>query len=72
MARGTFDPNKLYLDTTSIFHQIFAKLHLYEISNVETTLHGHFNAITNTINENVMYLHLFDVWLVRNGTANLL
>ena len=71
-ARDTLDPNKLYLVTTSSFHQMFTSLHLDEIRTVETTQHGRFNAGTTTSNKKGMYLNLFYMWLVHNGIVNLL
>ena len=71
-SRSTIYPNKLYLENNSSFHQMFTALHLDEIRNLETTLHGHCNAGTTNSNKKGTYLQLFDIWLVHNGIANLL
>ena len=70
--RANLDPNKLYLETASILHQIFIALHLDEIRTTENTLHGLCNSGTTTIRKKGMYLHLFDMCLVQNGIDNLL
>ena len=71
-ARDTLEPNKLYMDTDSSFHQIFTAPHLYEIRTLEPTLHGHCNYGTTISNKKGVYIHLFDIWPVRNGIAKLL
>ena len=45
--RKTLDPNKLYLDSTSSFHQMFTKQHLEDIKKSDVTLRGHYNAGTS-------------------------
>ena len=71
-ARAILGPQKLYLETASIFHQMFNSPNLDYIRTVETTLNGHCNIGTTTSNKKVMYLHVFDMWLVRNFIANIL
>ena len=71
-ARRTLDPNKLYLDSTSSFHQMFTDEHLEDIKQVEVVLSGHCNAGTSFSDEKGVYLDLFKMWLVKNGIANLL
>ena len=71
-ARRTLDPNKLYLDSTSSFHQMFTDEHLADIKQVEVVLRGHCNAGTSFSDEKGIYLDLFEMWLVKNGIANLL
>ena len=58
-ARRTLDPNKLYLDSTSSFHQMFTDEHLDEIKQVEVVLRGHCNAGTSFSDEKGPYLDLF-------------
>ena len=71
-ARRTLDPNKLYLDSTSSFHQMFIDKHLEDIKQVEVVRRGYCNAGTSYSDEKGVYLDLFEMWLVKNGIANLL
>ena len=43
--RKTLDPNKLYLDSTSSFHQMFTEQHLEDIKKSDVTLRGHCNIV---------------------------
>jgi hypothetical protein len=68
----TLDPQQLYLDSTSSFHQVFTEEHLDNLRLVGTTLRAYCNAGTNFATKKGWYRNLFDLWLVRNGIANLL
>ena len=70
--RKTLDPNKLYLDSTSSFHQMFTEQHLEDIKKSDVTLKGHCNAEPSYSDEKGRYHDLFELWLVRHGIANLL
>ena len=70
--RKTLDPNKLYLDSTSSFYQMFTEQHLDNIKKSEVTLRGHCNAGTSYSDEKGKYLDLFKLWSMRHGIANLL
>jgi hypothetical protein len=71
-TRKTLDPQQLYLDSTSSFHQVFTEKHLDNLRLAGTTLRANCNAGTNFATEKGWYRNLFDLWLVRNGIANLL
>jgi hypothetical protein len=71
-TRKTLDPQWLYLDSTSSFHQVFTEEHLDNLRLAGATLHADCNAGTNFVTKKAWYCNLFDVRLVRNGIANLL
>ncbi len=71
-TRKTLDPQQLYLDSTSNFHQVFTEEHLDNLRLDGTILRANCNAGTNFATKKGWYHNLFDLWLVRNGIANLL
>jgi hypothetical protein len=71
-TRNTLDPHQLYLNSTSSFHQVFTEEHLDNLRLAGATLRADCNAGTNFATEKGWYSNLFDLWLVRNGIANLL
>ena len=71
-TRNTLDPHQLYLDSTSSFHQVFMEEHLDNLCLAGATLHANCKAGTNFATKKGWYRNLFDLWLVRNGIANLL
>ena len=72
-ARTLLSKGKMYLDTTSTFHQICHEELLDSGAHkVSTKLRAHCNAGTTYSDEQGRLLGLFDVWLVRNGIANIL
>jgi hypothetical protein len=68
----TLDPQRLYLDSTLSFHQVFMDEHLENLRLAVATLCADCNASTNFATNKGWYCNLFDLWLVRNGIANLL
>jgi hypothetical protein len=68
----TLDPQRLYLDSTSSFHQVFTEEHLDNLRLAGATLQADCNAGTNFATKKGWYHDLFKLWLVRNGIANLL
>ncbi len=68
----TLDPQRLYLDSTSSFHQVFTEEHLDNLRLAGATLCANCNAGTNFATKKGWYRNLFDLWLVHNGIANLL
>jgi hypothetical protein len=70
--RKTLDPHWLYLNSTSSFHQVFTEEHLDNLRLAGATLRANCNAGTNFATEKGWYHDLFNLWLVRNGIANLL
>jgi hypothetical protein len=68
----TLDPHQLYLDSTSSFHQVFTEEHLDNLHLAGATLRANCNAGTNFATKKGWYHDLFNLWLVRNGIANLL
>ncbi len=68
----TLDPQQLYLNSTSSFHQVFTEEHLDNLRLARTTLRANCNASTNFATKKGWYRNLFDLWLVRNGIGNLL
>jgi hypothetical protein len=71
-TRKTLDPQRLYLDSTSSFHQVFTEEHLDNLRLAGATLRANCNASTHFATKKGWYRDLFDLWLVRNGIANLL
>ncbi len=71
-TRKTLDPQRLYLDSTSSFRQVFTKEHLDNRCLTGATLRADCYAGTNFATKKGWYRDLFDLWLVRNGIANLL
>ncbi len=71
-TRKTLDPQQLYLDSTSSFHQVFTEEHLDNLRLAGTTLRADCNAGTNFATKKGWYRNLFNLWLVRNSIANLL
>jgi hypothetical protein len=71
-TRKTLDPHQLYLNSTSSFHQVFTEEHLDNLQFAGTTLHADCNAGTNFATKKGWYRNLFNLWLMRNGIANLL
>jgi hypothetical protein len=71
-TRKTLDPQWLYLNSTSSFHQVFTEVHLDNLRLAGATLHADCNAGTNFATKKGWYRNLFKLRLVRNGTANLL
>ena len=67
VEREQLNPDHLYLDSTSYFHQMFDSNHLDDVQTVNTILCGSCNAGTTFSNEKGWYM-----WLVRNSIANLL
>ncbi len=67
----TMDPQRLYLDSTLSFHQVFTDKHLDNLRLAGATLCTDCNANTNFATKKGWYCNLFDLWLVRNGIANL-
>jgi len=65
------DPDRIYLDATSSFRQMFCEHHLKEIRKLAVTLHGRCSAGTSYIIEKGVGLDLFGIWLVCNSIANL-
>jgi hypothetical protein len=68
----TLDPQQLYLDSTSSFHQVFTEEHLDNLRLAGATLRADCNAGTNFATKRGWYRNLFDLLLKRNGIANLL
>ncbi len=68
----TLDPQQLYLNSTSSFHQVFTEEHLDNLRLAGTTLRANCNAGANFATKKGWYRDLFDLWLVHNGIANLL
>jgi hypothetical protein len=68
----TLDPQQLYLDSTSSFHQVFTEEHLDNLHFAGATLCADCNTGTNFATEKGWYCNLFHLWLVRNSIANLL
>jgi hypothetical protein len=71
-TRKTPDPQQLYLDSTSSFHQVFTEEHLDNLWLAGATLRTNCNAGTNFATKEGWYHDLFNLWLVHNGIANLL
>jgi hypothetical protein len=71
-ARRTLNPNRLYLDSTLSFQQVFTNEHLDHLCPKGTTPCANCNAGTMFATKKGWYLDLFHLWLVRNGLANLL
>ncbi len=59
-------------DSTSSFHQVFTEEHLDNLWLAGATLCANCNAGTNFATKKGWYCDLFELWLVRNGIANLL
>jgi hypothetical protein len=70
--RKTLDPQRLHLDITSSFHQVLTEEHLDNLRLAGATLRADCNAGTNFATEKEWYQDLFELWLMRNGIANLL
>jgi hypothetical protein len=70
--RKTLDPQQLYLDSTSSFHQVFTEEHLDNLWLAGATLRANCNAGTNFATKKGWYLNLFKLWLMRNGIVKLL
>jgi hypothetical protein len=68
----TLEPQRLYLDSTSSFHQVFMEEHLDNLRLAGATLCADCNASTNFATKKSWYRDLFNFWLVRNCIANLL
>jgi hypothetical protein len=68
----TLDPQWLYLNSTSSFHQVFMEEHMNNLCLAGATFCANCNAGTNFATKKGWYRDLFDLWLVRNGIANLL
>jgi hypothetical protein len=71
-TRKTLNPHRLYLDSTSSFHQVFTDKHLDHLKMAVVTLHADCNAGNNFATKKGWFQDLFHLWLVRNGIANLL
>ncbi len=71
-TRKTLDLQRLYLNSTSSFHQIFTEEHLDNLRLAGATLRANCNAGNNFATKKGWYRNLFNLWLVRNGIANLL
>jgi len=71
-TRKTLNPQMLYLDSTSSFHQVFTEEHLDNLQPAGTTLRTDCNASTNYATKKGWHRDLLDLWLVCNGIANLL
>lgn len=70
--RDTLDPWKLYLDSCATYHCAFVEWLLKNVRVVDTILKGNCNAGVTTSNEKGTFGGQFDLWLNRNGIANLL
>ncbi len=70
--RKTLDPQRLYLDSMLSFHQVFMDKHLDNLRLAGATLCPNCNASTNFATKKGWYRNLCNLWLVRNGIANLL
>jgi hypothetical protein len=68
----TLDPQRLYLNSTSRFHQVFTEEHLDNLRLAGATLHTDCNVGTNFATKKGWYRDLFELWLVRNSIVNLL
>ena len=62
-ARRTLDKNKVYLDSTSTFNQVFEEELLDHQGKVSTTLRAHCNAGVSHADEKGILLGMFDCWL---------
>jgi hypothetical protein len=71
-TRKTLDPQQLYLDSTSSFHQVFTEEDLDNLRLAGATLRADCNAGTNFAPKKGWYRNLFDLWLVHNGITNFL
>jgi hypothetical protein len=71
-TRKTLNLHRLYLESTSSFHQVFTKDNLDHLKLAGVTLHADCNASTNFATKKGWYQNLFHLWLVRNAIANLL
>jgi hypothetical protein len=69
-TRKTLDPQRLYLNSTSSFHQVFTDEHLDNLRLSGATLRADCNADTNFATKKGWYRNLFKLWLVCNGIAN--
>ncbi len=65
-TRKTLDPQRLYLDSTSSFHQVFMDKHLDNLRLAGATLCADCNVGTNFATKKGWYLDLFNIWLVCN------
>ncbi len=72
VTRKTLDPQQLYLNSTSSFHQVFMEEHLDNLRLAGATLRANCNAGTNFATKKGWYRDLFVLWLVPNGIPNLL
>ena len=70
-AQYKIDENRVYLDSSSSFHQIFTKKHLRDVKTTITRLKGYCNAIT-TYSKRKGWSQGFHMWLVESGIVNLL
>jgi hypothetical protein len=71
-TRKTLNFQRLYLNSTSSFHQVFTKEHLDNLRSTGPTLQANCNAGTTYATNKGWYCNLFNLWHVRNGIANLL
>ena len=71
-VRATLDPKKIYLNTCSIFHQMFTDEHLNDVRKVDKLIHGHCSAGVSHSVEKGLCSSIFDMWLVRNIISNLI
>ena len=71
-TRNTLDPHRLYLNSTSSFHQVFTEEHLDNLRLAGATLRATCNTGANFATKKGWYRDLFDLWLVCNCTPNLL
>ena len=70
--RETLHTDLLYLDTASSFNQAFVGKHMDEVKMAVFDLRGKCNSGVSHANNKGWYGDLFNMWLVRNGIANLL
>jgi hypothetical protein len=60
----TLNPHRLYLDSTSSFHQVLSKEHFDHLNMAGVTLCANYNAGANFATKKGWYQALFHLWLV--------
>ena len=72
VEREQHNPDHLYLDLTSSFHQMFDTKHLDDVQTASTILRISCNADTTFSSEKGWCKGFFDMWFVCDGIANIL
>ena len=71
-ARVTPKLSYIYLDSTSLFHQMFRANYMTNVRQVDVALRGNCNAGESHSNEKGCVIDMFCMWLVSSGITNLL